>query len=349
MTSKKVLLFLLFLFFTLNTTFANILGETVATVTLTKTEGISSLQAERRIEQVKAARQQAGLPPGEVDRQEVIDSLIAEILIRQAAERAGITVTENQIEQVIENQKKSVEAQVGQALTDRQFQQMVANQSGMNWRQFKESIRTNLIQQQYISSSKRNLFEAIKAPTEEEILERYEENITEITNPEYVRIRQIFIPLLNKNETEKAAAKATLATAWQKLKNGNARFEDLVLQYSEDESSKYRGGDVGYVARDDKRVEQTYGKSFFRKLFSLEAGDYSGVIESNIGLHIIKVTEHQKARILELDDKIAPDNPMTVREYLRAGIFQERQQRVLEKALQEIVAELKNEAEIVKY
>lgn len=330
-------------------TYGNILGETVATVNLTRTEGISTLQVERRIEQVKAARQQAGLPPGDVDRDEVIDSLIAEILMQQAAERAGISISDAQLDQVIVNQKKSVEEQAGQPLTDHQFQELVARQAGMNWTQFRESIRTSLIQQQYITSSKRNLFESVQAPTEEEIRERYEDNITEITNPEYVRIRQIFIPLISKSDEERQNAKKTLEGAWQKLRNGNARFEDLVLQYSEDESSKYRGGDVGYVARDDKRVEQTYGKSFFKALFDLEAGDYSGVIESTIGLHIVKVTEHEEARILRLDDKIAPDNPMTVREYLRAGIFQEKQQRVLARALEEIVAELKDEAEIVKY
>jgi peptidyl-prolyl cis-trans isomerase SurA len=345
---RRGLLVLLFTVFALPLG-ASLLGQTIATVTLTTTVGITSRELDRRVEQVLAARREAGLPLTGVDREDVLDAMISEILIRQAAERSGITVGAEELRQVIAGQKSGVEQQIGRSLTEAQFREIVLNQAGLSWEQYQAGIREQIIQQRYLTTTKRAIFESIVPPTEREIREQYEDNATEITNPEYVRLRQIFIPTLNKSDPEKQSARRRLEEAWNRLRNGTAKFEDLVLQYSEDESSKYRGGDVGYVARDDQRVQQTYGRSFFRTLFELRAGDFSGVIESSVGLHILRVTEYREARILGLDDPIAPDNPMTVREYIRAGLFQERQQRALKRALDEVVQELKKEAEIVRY
>ncbi|WP_033301816.1 peptidylprolyl isomerase [Sediminispirochaeta bajacaliforniensis] len=328
---------------------ADLVGQTVATVTLTKTEGISSVQLDQRVAQVAAARKKAGLSADGVDRKEVLDAMIAEVLIKQAAERSGISIPQEQIQQVVAKQKASIEQQVGRPLTDSQYQEVVRSQTGLSWEQYTGNIREQIMQQRYIATEKRDMFEAIQPPTEKEIQDHYDAHATSITNPEYVRLKQIFIPTISMNDQEKQAARERLESAWTKLRNGSAKFDDLVLQYSEDESSKYRGGDVGYIARTDQRVEKTYGADFFRKLFSLQTGDYSGVIESNVGLHILKVTEHREARILSLDDQIAPDNKMTVREYIRAGLFQEKQQVVLKKALDAVVEDLKAEAEIVVY
>ncbi len=345
---NKAFLFIIFFFLSVPV-FSQLLGETVATVTLTRTEGISSLELNRRMEQVMAARRQAGLPETGVNKGEVLDAMIAEILIRQAAAESGMTVNEQELLQIINGQKKGVEQQLGRPLTDSQFRELIRNQTGMSWEQYRSSIRDQILQQRYISTSKKSFFDAVTPPTEKEILEQYEDNTASITNPEYVRLRQIFIPTINMDDEKKAEARATLETAWNKLRNGSAKFEDLVLQYSQDESSKYRGGDVGYIARDDQRVQQTYGRDFFRRLFELKEGEYSGVIDSNIGIHILKVSEHREARILSLDDQIAPDNPMTVREYIRAGLYQEKQQAALKRALDAVVKELTNRAEIVKY
>jgi parvulin-like peptidyl-prolyl isomerase len=329
--------------------FSQLLGETVATVTLTGTEGISSIELDRRMDQVIAARRQAGLPDTGINKGEVLDAMIAEILIRQAAAESGMTVKEEELLQIINGQKRGVEQQIGRPLTDPQFRELIRNQTGMTWDQYRSSIRDQILQQRYISTSKKSFFDAITPPSEKEIVEQYEDNTASITNPEYVRLRQIFVPTLNMNENAKAEVRKTLETAWSKLRNGSAKFEDLVLQYSQDETSKYRGGDVGYIARDDQRVQQTYGREFFRKLFELKEGEYSGVIESNVGIHILKVSEHREARILSLDDPIAPDNPMTVREYIRGGLYQEKQQAALKRALDAVVKELKNRAEIVTY
>jgi parvulin-like peptidyl-prolyl isomerase len=260
-----------------------------------------------------------------------------------------MTVKEEELLQIINGQKRGVEQQIGRPLTDPQFRELIRNQTGMTWDQYRSSIRDQILQQRYISTSKKSFFDAITPPSEKEIVEQYEDNTASITNPEYVRLRQIFVPTLNMNENAKAEVRKTLETAWSKLRNGSAKFEDLVLQYSQDETSKYRGGDVGYIARDDQRVQQTYGREFFRKLFELKEGEYSGVIESNVGIHILKVSEHREARILSLDDPIAPDNPMTVREYIRGGLYQEKQQAALKRALDAVVKELKNRAEIVTY
>ena len=123
----------------------------------------------------------------------------------------------------------------------------------------------------------------------------------------------------------------------------------MVLKYSEDENSKFRGGDVGFVTRNNQQVKSVYGNNFFDAIFELEAGEVSDIIESNVGYHIVKATEHEQPKILGLDDRIAPDNPTTVREYLRNRLYQERQQQTLQQAMNDVMGELREQAEIVRY
>jgi parvulin-like peptidyl-prolyl isomerase len=96
-------------------------------------------------------------------------------------------------------------------------------------------------------------------------------------------------------------------------------------------------------------VRQAYGREFFNTIFELEENEVSGIVNSNLGYHVIKVTEYQEARLLQLDDTIGPDSSVTVRQYIRQNLYQQKQQQVLQRALQEVTEELKSQAEIQRY
>lgn len=73
-------------------------------------------------------------------------------------------------------------------------------------------------------------------------------------------------------------------TVLQKLKAGGD-FTKLALEYSMDEGSAMRGGDIGFFSRN-----QTV-RSFDEAAFNLKkVGDISGVVKSPFGYHIIKLT-----------------------------------------------------------
>lgn len=76
-----------------------------------------------------------------------------------------------------------------------------------------------------------------------------------------------------------ATAKDVLA----KLKDG-AKFEDMARQYSIDTSNKDNGGSLGTFGRGQMV------KEFEDAAFALKPGEISGVVKTEYGYHIIKVT-----------------------------------------------------------
>ncbi len=202
-----------------------------------------------------------------------------------------------------------------------------------------------LIQQKYVSQKKRSLFDAIKNPTPAEIEEQYNLYQVQFTNPKMVRFSQVFISTLNLSGSAKDEALERAEEAYRKLQQGES-FENLVTQYSDDTKSRYSGGDFGYLPMNDERAKAYFGAQFFNKLFTMNVGDISPVLTSNLGYHIVKVTEKRERKFLSLDDELSPGNPLTVREYIRRSLIQQKQQDALQKAYAELIDELKAEADI---
>jgi len=77
---------------------------------------------------------------------------------------------------------------------------------------------------------------------------------------------------------------------------GKRSFTYLARKHSIDKHSRY-GGDLGYLSKGNMIPE------FEDVVFGMNVGDVSGVIESDFGYHIVKVTEIRDARFkLSYDD-----------------------------------------------
>ena len=66
-------------------------------------------------------------------------------------------------------------------------------------------------------------------------------------------------------------------------------FEDLAKKYSEDDASKPKGGDLGWI------VEGQTVPEFQQAAFSLPKGSVSDLVKTQYGFHIIKVLDHETA------------------------------------------------------
>ncbi|MGN8852804.1 SurA N-terminal domain-containing protein [Anaerobiospirillum succiniciproducens] len=92
-----------------------------------------------------------------------------------------------------------------------------------------------------------------------------------------------------------------IAAVEEGLKNGTP-FEKLVAQYSDDQSTKDKGGDMGFVTRNQLAADLDAA------LFALESeGDVSAAITDDYGTHFIRLTsikpEHTPA-LAEVKDKV---------------------------------------------
>ncbi len=329
-----------------NVLFADLIDQPVATVFLTKNEFITSMQLQRKIDQVQLLAQQSGIDLSSITRKKILESLIDEILIAQAAERDGVKITDSELNSILDSYKKSAEQQIGQTITDEQFQQIIKQQAGMTWDEYKKSIKNQVLQNRYIMQAKKDMLENIPQPTEDDIQTSYENNAQNLVNPKFVKLSHILVSTLNLSAADKQKALENINNIYKMFKNGTMTFEKLAAEYSEDTQTKYQGGNIGYVPINDPNLKKSFGDSVFNTIFSMKNDEVKGILETSLGYHIFKVTEIVPPKMLTLDDTIRPDATMTVREYLKAGLYQEKQQNVLQKAVLELIDELRAEADI---
>ena len=101
----------------------------------------------------------------------------------------------------------------------------------------------------------------------------------------------------------------------QKLKAG-ANFAALAKQYSLDDKTKANGGDLGWV-----KWEQFGSPSLKDAAFKLKPGEISGIVQSQFGYHIMKVTDKKPA--LDSDyDKIKDALKDQVAEKKKEDLFE---------------------------
>ena len=111
---------------------------------------------------------------------------------------------------------------------------------------------------------------------------------------EAVKFSQIFIPAPAEGTSpeDKEAARKQLEAVLKQAREG-ADFAELAKQHSKDESAA-EGGDMGFVGRGQ------LVPALDAALFGLKQGDVSDVVESAIGLHLLKAVERQEDEVKEL-------------------------------------------------
>ncbi len=150
--------------------------------------------------------------------------------------------------------------------------------------------------------------------SDKEIMDYYSAHKSEFEDPVRYRASHIMV----KTEDE---AKQVL----EKLKAG-ADFAEVAKTSSID-SSKDKGGDIGYFAKGDLIPE------FEAAAMKMEKGDISGIVKSPLGYHIIKLTDKKDARVKDLGE---------VREKITQQLSDEKKKA----AFDAFVKELKSSAKI---
>lgn len=120
--------------------------------------------------------------------------------------------------------------------------------------------------------------------SDEEIKKYFDEHSAQYNEPEQRRASHILI-------AERTQAEQIL----KEIKQNPAKFEDLAKQYSKDPGSAAKGGDLGFFARG------AMVKPFEDAAFGMKGGEISGLVQSDFGFHIIKLTaiRHGEARAFD--------------------------------------------------
>jgi len=323
---------------------AQVLDRPAATVRLIRTESITVSQLQRVIAPLEAQYHRA--LSGD-ERKQVLDQMIGQSLIEQAGDRDKVAVSDAELNARIQEYQKNLgqAAGLGRPFTDQELQQYVRN-NGVPWEDFQKQIKSQLLMVDYVRAKNPGLMDTVKPVTEADIQDFYDSHKKEEFVDDLITIRHIFIDtraLVSQADKDKARKRAE--DILKELKGG-ASFGDLVMKYSEDTVSKYKGGDIGMFMRSDPQRLQFFGKDFIDEIFKLNKGETSDVIQSNIGFHIVKVVDRIEAHLMSLDEKVPPQFQITLRDYIKNNLSMQRQNEVLSTALNAIIATLKKQADI---
>jgi len=331
---KRIIFVLLALFMAISA-FSQSALQTAATVNLTKTESITVGQLRTDVERLEKA---TGKTLSKSERLEVLDTMINERLVIQAAERDRIMVTENEVNQQIQQLRSALAQQIGRQPTETEFSQAVKNESGLDVQALKEQLRRQLILQKYLMAKKGDLINSIKTPTDQEIQNEYVLLRGKLVRPETIRCSMIQISY-GSDAAARTKAKTLADSLVKEINNDPAKFDE-VAQRSVTPNSGYLAGDAGYLPR-NAEARNLLGQTFMDIAFSLKQGQVSKLIEGKDAYQIIKITENYAEKQLELTDILQFGTRVTVRDYIGQGLLSQRQQAVLKQASEEIVKELR--------
>jgi peptidyl-prolyl cis-trans isomerase D len=125
----------------------------------------------------------------------------------------------------------------------------------------------------------------------------YDEHSREFGTSEERRAAHILISVsAAATQTEQDAAKSKAEQLLQQVKQNPAKFAELAKQNSQDPGSAANGGDLGFFGRGQMV------KPFEDVTFSLKQGEISGLVKSDFGYHIIKLSAIKPARIPAFDE-----------------------------------------------
>jgi len=138
---------------------------------------------------------------------------------------------------------------------------------------------------EFVMLSANNLIPQMQV-TDEESKKFYQENASKFQGDEQRRASHILIGFgASPTPASKAEAKKKAEQVLAEVKKNPTKFADLAKKYSQDPGSGEKGGDLGLFARG------AMVKPFEDAAYSMKVGDVSGLVESQFGYHIIKLTE----------------------------------------------------------
>lgn len=123
--------------------------------------------------------------------------------------------------------------------------------------------------------------------SEEAVAEYYEARALDFMAPELRKLRQIF---LKGSESDEQAREL-----YKRLQGGED-FAELAQEHSQDELSRSRGGQIGWVAEGD------LPEDLAALVFSLDPGNVSEPIKTERGIYLLDVQELEPARLQSLEE-----------------------------------------------
>jgi parvulin-like peptidyl-prolyl isomerase len=242
---------------------------------------ITRTQYERRLRDAYNETQQ--LPEAdraaarEAIRKSIVEELISELLIKDRADRLGLTVTDAEVKDAVSRLKTQYGIE-----TDEQFASSLKS-SGLTRAEMEARLRDSIITNKVFGRELRNRGDL----TDPELRERYNREKEQYRLPERAHLREVVVLRPESNVEEARQRAADLGEA---VRKAGADFASIASTMSES-GTRDKGGDLGEVAKGDLVPELD------KAVFSAPPGAIIGPVETKSAWHIVRVEQRLPSEV----------------------------------------------------
>jgi peptidyl-prolyl cis-trans isomerase C len=250
-------------------------------------------------------------------KKQLLDSLINQELLYQECQKNNIAASEDSVNTSLEKALASFENEdeYRNALKDANMQE------GDLETRIRRALAINMLVDEKVGQ--------FVVVTDEDVRAYYDSHPDSFQRSEKVRASHILVKTdRDADEAEKAAALEKLENIRKKVKAGED-FAQLARENSDCPSNE-NGGELGYFER-GKMVQE-----FEEAAFALETGDVSGIVQTDFGFHLIKVTDKIKADTISYETVKSDLEDFIKRQKISTGVAS-------------LIETLRKEAEIETY
>ena len=228
----------------------------------------------------------------------VINELIVKTLLEEEMTKRGIKVTNADVDNAVE--------EIINKVGSKEQLNLMLQRNGISSSRFKNELKEE------VKMKKLALQLGDSSVSEAEAKKYYNDNIAKFKYPDKVRASHILIAVnpaeieeviradkANKDLTEEqikakvndeiAAKEAKAKEVLAKVQKDPANFAQIAKENSEDTTTAVKGGELGFFAAQEMVPE------FSKAAFAMKPNTVSGLVKTQFGYHIIKVTDRMAA------------------------------------------------------
>ena len=218
-------------------------------------------------------------------RHDILDQMVSDqLLLQEAKKDTSIHVRPEEVESALEEQIQNVSSRFK---TNDEFLDALTSE-GMTLRdlqnKYRDELQDQLIKQRYVQ--KRLSMVSVSRHEVEDFYARFKDSIP--AQPEAIKLAHILLKYTASKHVDDSV-KEYITSVRQKLLNG-ADFAATSAQYSSPGVAP-DSGELGFMSRDELVPE------FARAAWALQDGDFSGVVRTQFGYHVIKCEARRGDRL----------------------------------------------------
>ena len=233
--------------------------------------------------------QQLGAAIGQMGggSESILEAVITDKIVEREIDDVGIRIGDREIDSYIEAIKSRNQ------IDDEQLEAALSLQ-GMTIEQYRKQVKGEIERQQLIDRQIRGKVNV----TPEDVQRYYEAHLSDYELPRRLKVAHILFALpAGSSPHDLIGVKAKADSVFEQLRDG-ADFAELAKTYSQDPNQP-EGGSLGWFSEGElfESIEEALGK--------MEVGEVSRPVESDIGLHIVKLEERAEESYQPLEGELA--------------------------------------------